>query len=52
MELWFDVMCAVRLCELRSRLKLLTWQELAVALPKKLRAFLDAKYGIGSVQAR
>jgi hypothetical protein len=45
-ENWFSVMRAVRYCELRSRLKLLTWQELASTLPADLQRFLDEKYGI------
>jgi hypothetical protein len=45
-EAWFDVMTAVKSAELRVRLKVLTWQELAVYLPEDLQEFLDAKYGI------
>lgn len=45
-ERWFRVMCAVDNCDLRSRLAILTWQELAVALPRPLQRFLDEKYGI------
>jgi hypothetical protein len=47
-ERWFRILSAVRGCELRKRLSLLTWQELAAALPPALRRFLDAKYGIAS----
>jgi hypothetical protein len=39
-------MRAVRLVELRYRLKLLTWQELAAVLPDDLQQFLAAKYGV------
>jgi len=46
-ERWFRIMSAVRCCDLRNRLSLLTWQELAAALPPGLRRFLTAKYGIG-----
>jgi hypothetical protein len=42
----FAVMCAVQSLSFRSRLKLLTWQELATALPRGLREFLAEKYGI------
>jgi hypothetical protein len=49
-EGWYVVMRAVRPVELRCRLKLLTWQELATALPDDLRAFLSDKYGILSPQ--
>lgn len=45
-ESWFSVLAAVRSAELRVRLKVLTWQELAEALPSDLQAFLDVKYGI------
>ena len=45
-EAWFRVLRAVRSADLRARLKVLTWQELATALPGYLRAFLEAKYGI------
>jgi hypothetical protein len=45
-EEWFRVMAAVRDAELRTRLKVLTWQELSTYLPAELQAFLDAKYGI------
>jgi len=45
-EAWFSVMGAVRMAELRVRLAVLTWQELAALLPARLQAFLDQKYGI------
>jgi hypothetical protein len=45
-EAWYEVMRAVRLFELRCRLKLLTWQELATVLPEDLQRFLATKYGI------
>lgn len=45
-EQWFQVMAAVRCAALRTRLKALTWQELAALLPESLQAFLDRKYGI------
>ena len=45
-EQWFAVMCAVRSLSFRSELKLLTWQELAAALPRGLRHFLAEKYGV------
>ena len=43
---WFAVVRAVRSYSFRSRLKLVTWQEIAGALPLQLRQFLDEKYGI------
>jgi hypothetical protein len=45
-EDWFEVMAAVKSAELRTRLKVLTWQELAALLPGDLQDFLDLKYGI------
>lgn len=45
-EQWFAVMTAVRSADLRTRLKILTWQELAALLPDDLQNFLDRKYGI------
>ena len=45
-EAWYRVMCAVHLVDLRCRLKLLTWQELASAVPADLQQFLADKYGI------
>jgi len=45
-EGWYKIMRAVRPFELRCRLKLLTWQELATVLPADLKQFLAAKYGI------
>jgi hypothetical protein len=45
-EAWFEVMAAVKSAELRVRLKVLTWQELAAYLPDELQEFLDVKYGI------
>ncbi len=45
-EAWFEVLAAVRSAEMRVRLKVLTWQELAAMLPEDLEGFLDRKYGI------
>jgi len=45
-EAWFSVMSAVRTAEMRTRCKVLTWQELVPMLPDGLRRVLDAKYGI------
>ena len=47
-EAWFAVMSSIRIVELRLRCKVLTWQELAQALPGKLQRFLQEKYGIAS----
>lgn len=45
---WFEVLRAVRSCDLRSRLQLLSWQEFATASPPTVRRFLAQKYGIES----
>ena len=45
-EEWFRIMSAVKIADVRVRLKVLTWQELAALLPDVLQEFLDLKYGI------
>jgi hypothetical protein len=45
-EDWYGVMRCVRSAELKTRCKVLTWQELAAVLPSRLQRFLDIKYGI------
>ncbi len=45
-EAWFAVMKCVRPVDLRARCKVLTWQEMAKAVPRSLREFLTEKYGI------
>jgi len=47
-EGWYAIMRSIRNAEMRTRCKVLTWQELSSALPRKLRNFLDVKYGIFS----
>jgi hypothetical protein len=42
----FEVMSAVESAELRCRMSVVTWQELAVAMPKKVQVFLAEKYGV------
>jgi hypothetical protein len=46
MEAWYRIMRCLRDAELRTRCKVLTWQELSSALPRNLQAFLQSKYGI------
>jgi hypothetical protein len=46
MEAWYAVMRCVQSAELRTRCKVLTWQELSGVLPGTLRRFLGEKYGI------
>ena len=45
-EAWYEVMKCVKSIELRTRLRISTWQELAGLAPPKLRRFLKTKYGI------
>lgn len=45
-EAWYTNMSCVRNSTLKTRCKVLTWQELAEVLPASLRYFLDIKYGI------
>ena len=45
-EEWFRVMEAVKSAAMRVRLKVITWQELSVFLPRGLQEFLEVKYGI------
>ncbi len=47
-EAWFEVLSAVKTAEMRTRLKVLTWQELSAVLPCNLQAFLEVKYGIAA----
>lgn len=46
LEAWFQVMQAIRPVDLRVRCKVLTWQELAIILPRTLQTFLEEKYAI------
>jgi hypothetical protein len=43
---WHRTLTTVKLYDLRCRLQLLTWQELAGALPGEIQSFLDVKFGI------
>ena len=45
-EFWYSVMRCVKVHDLRTRCKVLTWQELSAVLPDDLNEFLDEKYGI------
>jgi hypothetical protein len=47
-ESWYAVLAAVRSPVFATRLKLLTWQELAAELPGELKVYVAAKYGIVS----
>ena len=50
-EAWFAVMSCIRIVDLRLRCKVLTWQELAEALPGRIQRFLRQKYGIAAVNS-
>jgi hypothetical protein len=45
-ESWYAVMKCVQPADLRTALRVLTWQELAQTLPNTLQEFLASKYGI------
>ena len=45
-DAWYEIMAAVADTDLRTRCKVLTWQELSAVLSPDLRKFLDLKYGI------
>jgi hypothetical protein len=47
-ETWFRVLRAVVSFDLRSRMALLSWQEIASTMPPTVRAFLQTKYGIAA----
>jgi hypothetical protein len=47
---WYDVMRCVKPIQLRTELRIATWQEVAAAAPRRLQEFLMAKYGIASSQ--
>jgi hypothetical protein len=45
-EAWYAIMKCVRITDLGTRCKVLTWQELSELVPQDLQQFLDLKYGI------
>jgi hypothetical protein len=45
-DAWYTVMKCVKPIELRTKLRISTWQEVALAAPPALRGFLSVKYGI------
>ncbi len=51
-ERWFEVMRAVADASLRTRLGLVTWQEIAALLPARVQRFIEAKYGIAGMSNR
>jgi hypothetical protein len=46
LEQWYGIIQCVLPTDLRTRCKVLTWQELASCLPATLERFLSIKYGI------
>jgi hypothetical protein len=46
-EAWYEVVRCVKPIELRTRLRISTWQEITQNTPTTLRSFLTAKYGFG-----
>jgi len=45
-DAWYAIMKCVKPVELRTKLRISTWQEVAEAAPPKVQAFLAKKYGI------
>jgi hypothetical protein len=45
-EAWYAVMSCIKPVDLRLRCKMVTWQELGEVSPRKLKVFLEEKYGI------
>ncbi|MGI4755774.1 MAG: PGN_0703 family putative restriction endonuclease [Janthinobacterium lividum] len=45
-EDWFQVLACVQSADLRSRMLLITWQEIAACLSRPLQQFLGEKYGV------
>jgi len=50
-DAWYHVMSCVKRVQLRTELRISTWQEVAKVVPPKLQTFLSAKYGMG-IQSR
>jgi hypothetical protein len=48
-EDWCGIVRCIRSASLRTRCKVLTWQELSLCLPAALQEFLSVKYGIGGL---
>ncbi|MGA2646555.1 MAG: hypothetical protein ABSF15_17725, partial [Candidatus Sulfotelmatobacter sp.] len=46
-DAWYAVLKCVKPVDLRTQLKILTWQEVAQTVPPGLQVFLAGKYGIG-----
>ena len=46
-DAWYHLMSCVKPVQLRTELRISTWQEVAKVVPPKLQTFLSAKYGMG-----
>jgi hypothetical protein len=46
-DAWYEVVKCVKPVDLRTRLRISTWQEITQHTPAILRRFLSAKYGLG-----
>lgn len=51
-ERWVRVVQAVKSYSFRSRLRIITWQEVGATLPKTVQRFLEEKYGILNRRSR
>ena len=47
-DAWFEVLRCVKPVDLRTRLRICTWQEITQIAPTMLRKFLGAKYGLAN----
>jgi hypothetical protein len=47
-DAWYEVVRCVKLVDLRTKLRIATWQEITQNAPTMLRKFLAAKYGLAS----
>lgn len=46
LDAWYQVMKCVKPAELRTKLRISTWQEVAAVAPTSVQVYLGAKYGI------
>src|SRR5260370_15135026 len=47
-DAWFEVVRCVKLVDLRTKLRIATWQEITQITPTMLRKFLTSKYGLAN----
>jgi hypothetical protein len=48
-DAWYEVVRCVKLVDLRTKLRIATWQEITQIAPTMLRKFLSEKYGTGEL---